>query len=147
MPGEIELPEVGQIGVVVKDIDRATQFYTKVLGLGPFQVIEWPRAEAMVGAEVRRFGMRLAFTALGNVSLELIQVLSGEPIHAEFVRRTGGGLHHLGFYVDDMEGWIKRFAKLGIGVLMRSTRGGGFAYLDTEALGGFIIELLEKPQA
>ena len=147
MSDEIRLPEVGQVGVVVKDIDKATQFYTSVLGLGPFGVFEWPRAEAMVGAEVRRFGMKVAFAALGDVSLELIQVLSGEPIHAEFVSRTGGGLHHLGFYVDDMEGWIERFAKLGIGVLMRSTRGSGFAYLDTEPLCGFIIELLEKPRA
>jgi len=147
MPGEIRLPEVGQVGVVVKDAGRAMQFYTSVLGLGPFEVFEWPRAEALVGGEVRRFGMKLAFAALGDVSLELIQVLSGEPIHAEFVRRTGGGLHHLGFYVDDMDGWIDRFAKLGVGVLMRSTRGGGFAYLDTEALCGFIIELLEKRRA
>ena len=146
MPDEIRLPEVGQVGVVVNDIARAMDFYTTVLGLGPFEVLEWPRAEAMVGAEVRRFGMKLAFAALGDVSLELIQVLSGEPIHAEFVRRTGGGLHHLGFYVDDIDAWIERFATLGIGVLMRSTRGGAFAYLDTESLCGFIIELLGKPQ-
>jgi len=37
---QLELPAVGQIGVVVEDLDRAASFLEASFGLGPFRVEE-----------------------------------------------------------------------------------------------------------
>ncbi len=34
---QLQLPAVGQIGVVVEDVDRAIAFYRSTFGLGPFE--------------------------------------------------------------------------------------------------------------
>jgi len=36
------LPPVQQVGIVVKDIDQAVDFYSRVLGWGPFTISEYP---------------------------------------------------------------------------------------------------------
>jgi hypothetical protein len=53
-------------------------------------------------------------------------------------------LHHLGFVVDQIDERIKSFKKIGIGVLQSGKRPGvTWAYIDTESLAGFTIELIE----
>ena len=37
---QLELPDVGQIGVVVEDLDRTIAFYESTFGLGPFETRE-----------------------------------------------------------------------------------------------------------
>jgi hypothetical protein len=59
----------------------------------------------------------------------------------------GEGLHHLGFFVPDMDPKLKIAKQIGLNILLESefkTAGGGyvrFAYLDTRKICGIIIEL------
>ena len=36
--GKVTLPPVAQIGMVVKDIDKVIDFYSKTFGIGPWEV-------------------------------------------------------------------------------------------------------------
>ena len=60
-------------------------------------------------------------------------------------RRRGEGIHHLGFFVKDIEKELDRLKKEGIKVLERGEVLGvaKFAYLDTEKALGFILELIQ----
>jgi methylmalonyl-CoA/ethylmalonyl-CoA epimerase len=90
--------------------------------------------------------LKLAFARSGPIEIELIQVLEGETPHTEFLREKGEGLHHLRFRVDDIDEALSRFAEDGIESVFRHSYpeiGISFAYLNTDRIGGVMIELIE----
>jgi methylmalonyl-CoA/ethylmalonyl-CoA epimerase len=124
---QLQLPGVGQIGVVVEDVDRAIAFYQSTFGLGPF--------------EVREMGASNVWDR-GGVQLELIQILEGDSFHLEFLREHGEGIHHLGFYVKDFQAKLEQAKAMGFKVLQTDPFGMAYAYLDTRQPGGVIFELI-----
>lgn len=65
----LRMPRVSQIGVVVRDIDRAIEYFDGVLGLGPWAVFEgepvWRREN---GEEVTYKG-KMALAQAGQVQI------------------------------------------------------------------------------
>ena len=92
--------------------------------------------------------LKVAFLRSGTIDIELIQVLEGETTHTEFLREKGEGVQHLGFRVDDIEGMLVELAKEGIEpVFHRMSPQISFAYLNTDKIGGVMLELLEIKDA
>jgi len=148
LPGGITLSQIDQVGIVVRDLDRAMEYYTSTFGIGPFRIVKLER-EGLIRGKVTSFHLRLAIAQVGSVAFELIQSLDDVSIHNEQLAAKGEGLHHLGFYVEDMEAKIAELGKRGIGVLQSArTERGGFAYMDTEGVAGVIFELIQRaPQS
>jgi len=113
-----QLPEVGQVAVVVENLDKAVQYYTKTLNMGPFVELEYKPERAILKGKEISFKFKLAFVNWGKINFEIVEVMEGEVQHKEFLKKTGGGVHHLGFYVDNMQGWIDHFSKKGVPVLL-----------------------------
>ena len=148
--GKVKLPALGHIGVVVKDMDKAMEYYSSTYGIGPWRVVEVDYPEVVVRDKKYPWKVKVAFADLGPVELELLQVISGRSIHSEFLDEGREGLHHLGFHVakEEKERIIARLAEEGIGVIQGATsrvHGGSYAYLDTDKTGGIIIELVHIP--
>ena len=140
----VKLPQLDQICIVVKDLDRAVQYYSSVFGWGPFQVVEYETKGMTYRGQKGDCRLKLAFAQSGSVEIELIQVLEGETIHTEFLREKGEGLHHLRFKVDDLDAKLADLAKEGIDVIFRKKLNGvDFAYLNTDRFGGIMVELIE----
>jgi methylmalonyl-CoA/ethylmalonyl-CoA epimerase len=139
---QLQLPGVGQIGVVVEDVDRAIAFYQSAFGLGPFDVREIGAPNVWDRGEEKPIKARLAFAALGGVQLELIQILEGDSFHLEFLREHGEGIHHLGFFVRDFQAKVEQAKAMGFKVLQADPFGMAYVYLDTREPGGIIFELI-----
>ena len=136
-----------QVAVVVRDMDRAIENYTNLLGIGPFRKMEIPLTRAEVRGRPVPLTLKLAMARLGDITLELVQAEPGDNIYWEFLQQHGEAMHHLGFDVADLEAELARLGEKGIGVLQRGrTDGVSFAYLDTVALGGAIVELIQRGQ-
>jgi catechol 2,3-dioxygenase-like lactoylglutathione lyase family enzyme len=134
-----------QVGVVVKDLDKAIEYYSSVFGIEPFRKTEVLLPKAEVRGKPCQLPLKLAFARLGEISLELIQAEPGENIYWEFLQSKGEGLHHLGFYVEDLNTELAPLKAKGVQVLQSGvTDGGGFAYLDSTAFGGSILELIQR---
>ena len=147
----LELKRPVQIGVVVRDLERATQLLTSLFGIGPFRFIEWPnRADSKYFYRGQEEHIKIwqAFAQVGALELELIQPIEGERnAYREFLEEKGGGIHHLLFEVDDMDQIIQTLSKDGIKVLQAGTGirpGTHWALLDTQNLAGFLIELRQR---
>jgi methylmalonyl-CoA/ethylmalonyl-CoA epimerase len=140
---QLQLPNVSQIGVVVKDLDRAVAFFESTFGLGPFRVVEMEAPNVWDRGEEKRIKVRLGFAALGQVELELIHIVEGDSVHLEFLREHGEGLHHLGFRVKDFQAKLAQAKAMGFEVLQTGPAGRLYAYLDTRETGGIIFELIE----
>ena len=146
--GKIKLPPIGQIGLVVNNVDEVVQFYSSVFGIGPWRIAELD-SQVEVRGETRQWKRRLAFAQLGPVELELQQTLAGKSIGSEFLDKGREGVNHLGFFVsgEEKEHLINELAKMEIGILQsgRSPRhGGSNSYLDTARIGGLLFELINR---
>ena len=128
--------KIDQIGIVVKDVEKYAKFYEKVFGVEPFPTVE---------SAINSAKLKIVLFELSEVEIELIQVVEGESIHSKFLEEKGEGLHHLGFFVKDIEKELARLEKEGIKVLERGGVPGmvKFAYLDTEKTLGVVLELIE----
>ena len=141
----LELTEVSQIGIVVKDMDRAMSNYSGIFGIAFPRVVVPDFHNRIYRGKPSDFRMKIAFGMMGPLQIELIQVLQGKTIYEEFLERNGEGLHHLGFDVKNMNERIAGFQSLGIGVLQSGEGATAkFAYMDTESLVGVIFELIER---
>jgi len=135
-----------QIGIVVKNIDETIKYYEKLFGFGPFEVRYVDYSTATYYGKVAGYRGKRAFFFLGPIQIELIELVDGKTIHEDFLREKGEGLNHLGFRVDNIEHAKKRAEELGFKIIQSFTRpdGTGFAYLDSDKIGGVIFELSEK---
>ena len=128
---KLDLPDVSQIGVVVKDLEKSIAYFES-LGLGPFIRPELKFTEKYCYGKPAEFELALGFCSLGSIEMELIQPVSGESIYHEHLEKCGEGLHHLGFDVQDMDARLERYQKMGLKVILLARREeGGGAYLDT----------------
>jgi len=162
---KVTLGKVSHIGIVVRDIDKAIEYYTSVFGLGPFTTEVYDLKSFIYRGKTASARVRAAIAYSGPVFIELVQVLEGETVHTEFLRERGEGLQHVAFLVRNLDETLKELAKSGIEPVMHlpsitiptaATPGGaqpGAAkkpqmqltevYLNSDKIGGAMIQLME----
>lgn len=150
----LPVSQINQIALVVRDLDAAMRHYWEVLGVGPWKVYTYgtPLVRDMTfRGKPQEYRMRLALAQVGAMMVELIQPLSDHNLYVEHLDQKGEGLHHIGVFVPSFDSAVAEARRQGLSVL-QSGRGygklgdGGFAYLDTEATLGTILELIEIPR-
>ena len=135
-----------QVGVVVRDLDRAAAFYEQ-LGIGPF--VEGPSAHTIerkiYGKDAPDARVRGKIAQMGSIEFELLQPVSDDTIQAEFLEKHGEGILHICAYTDDLDADREALENLGYEVISygRLEDGGQFAYFDTREVGGVVLELFE----
>ncbi|MBW1612613.1 MAG: VOC family protein [Deltaproteobacteria bacterium] len=154
MMGEKSLfSKLAHIAVVVKDIERAVEFYSS-LGIGPFitpaKVLHDNSGyvkRTYRGSPAGYIGLIVREAQIGPVILQLVQHIEGDCVEKDFLDRKGEGVFHLGFVVDDIDKEEAKAVKLGLNVIQSGRRadGSGNAFFDTESLGGVMLEIKQVP--
>ncbi len=141
--------EYHHVGVVVRDIEKTIE-YLQAIGMGTFGMPDGSSYieesfEGMLHGRPAIWKLRISNARVGNSELELLEPCGGESALQEFLDSHGEGLHHIGYLVDDVPAEMVKMAEYGIEVL---TSGAGekasFAYFDTSAIGGIIIEVRSR---
>jgi 4-hydroxyphenylpyruvate dioxygenase-like putative hemolysin len=150
LAADLNLGQVAQIGCVVRELTTTIRNYEKVLGIGPFNTIDFRPEKSFIKGRSPEIYLKIGITQLTPaLSLELIEVVKGEPYHRDFLESHGEGVQHLGFLTDEYDQVLERAGKMGIEVLMwAETEVPGMgqvrgAYLDTHALIGTLVEIIE----
>jgi methylmalonyl-CoA/ethylmalonyl-CoA epimerase len=136
-----------QLGIVVKSIDETVKFYEEVFGIGPFEILEVNFPTATFYGEIAGYRGKRALAKLGPITFELIELIEGKTIHEAFLEEKGEGVHHIGFAVKDLKKTVEEAEAQGLKVTQGFTRndGSGFAYVDSDKIGGVIFELIQRP--
>ncbi len=147
---------IGQVALLVKDLDKTVEMYWKVFGIGPWHFYTYgkPLVKKMTyQGKPAEYKMRVALSYFGPMRVELIQPLSdeGANIYDDYIAEHGYGPHHYGLLVDDMEAAIAAAEAAGYKMIQDGSGfgpdgDGHYAYLDTEADFGVIFELIERPK-
>jgi methylmalonyl-CoA epimerase len=125
------------VGIVVPNISNILKLFTDI-----FQIKE---TSIPFHDKIQR--VNVVFLNMGNAYVELIEPVGTETPVTSFLDKTGGGIHHLAFEVDDIEMEIQKFIEKGGRVICNPVIGFdnhliSFVYLDS--LPCKIIELVMK---
>jgi len=143
---KFRLKVIDHVCVVVRDLQKTMEQYWNMVGIGPWSIYTMVPSDTTLRDKSKHFSMKMAFTRVGSMKLELIQPLEGESVYEDFLDKRGEGVHHIASYtVDDLDRAVGLLGKHGIHVLQRGTWGGAtFVYLDTEKTLGTVIELTKR---
>lgn len=127
---------IDHVGLAVADLDAATAFYQRLLGVPPSHREEVPPD-----------GVAAVFFDLGPSSLELLGSTRADSSVARFLERRGEGLHHLAYRVSDIEAelasWRGRGAELIDEHPRQGARGRLVAFIHPKSAGGVLTELCQ----
>lgn len=161
----IDVPEISQIGIVVRDLEEAMESYA-TLGIEPWDVFRCePPEEQTLSSEVPEgeklsqltnrtyfgsdgdFAMRLAFSDVGGTQMELVEPLKGTSLFTDHLAEHGQGIQHVGcFAYEDTYSIVETFENAGMSVIQSGKitykdRESEWWYFDTEErLNGVIFE-------
>lgn len=142
-----------QLGIVVRDIQEAMRNFSRLYG-----VRDWfrngrndqkPDKVFYRGNQIEQDNdMVLGYC--GGLQLELVQPGGGaQSMYTDHLEQHGEGLHHLGFFVPDLDARVAAYASLGIEPVQTCelyAKGGAVtrcAYMDNTRTNGITIELIE----
>ena len=104
MKANIDFKGFIQIGIVVKDIEKAAKAWAEFFNV-PEPVIQIQKKEPIPGMLIRGkpadFGRKKAVINAGDWVVELFQPTEGDSTFKEFLDKHGEGVHHLGFEVGE----------------------------------------------
>jgi len=90
------------IGMVVEDARAIAAEYESLLG-GTCEFWEYVKPPpGPVAPNLEASRLLIGYGRFGGMTIEIIQVLEGHGIHADFIAKRGSGVQHLGFWVADL---------------------------------------------
>jgi methylmalonyl-CoA/ethylmalonyl-CoA epimerase len=136
------ITKIDHLGIAVRSLDEAVPYYEKALGL------KCEHREEIASQKVRT-----AFFRVGEVHLELLEPTDPESLIAKFLERNpNGGVHHIAFGSDDLQGQLSQAAGAGVKLLNdKPFEGAGgklVAFLHPKSTFGVLTEFcMPKPGA
>lgn len=132
--------KIAHIGIAVKSIEATLPFYTRQLGL------------TLIGREkVESEQVEIAFLAIGESRIELLEPLDAASPIARFIERRGEGIHHIALDVQDIHERLARLRENGVPLINDTPKEGAhqtqIAFLHPKAASGVLFELCQYPAA
>jgi catechol 2,3-dioxygenase-like lactoylglutathione lyase family enzyme len=145
----MKLPKVNQIGILVPNITEAVAYYTELLSIGNWYRSNTVRHEAFYRGKPISTEVDIVLAFQGAMEIELIHVKhEDECVYSDMLKKSGGGIHHLGFTVSGYDQKLDQMKRNGVEVLQSgviTTKGSAitrYVYLDTIKQCGIISELI-----
>ncbi|MBV1688957.1 VOC family protein [Novosphingobium sp. G106] len=146
----INFGPIRQVGHVVRDADAAMNYWTGVMGVGPFFVL---REYEFLDFRYRgRLSLppvvTLCFAFSGDLQIELIQQHNDAPSsYREFLSSGREGMQHVSPWFDDLAAYDAARARalaLGMAMVQESASGiARFCYFETGRPDAPLLELAE----
>ena len=125
---------LAHIGIAVRSIAEARNFYEEVLGLEVEEI-----------EEIESEGVRVALMPFPGGEVELIEPLGKDTPVGRFLERHGEGLHHVSFDVPDVRGTIRAGIEHGVETVGEAPRTGAegreIAFFHPLFTHGVLIEV------
>jgi len=128
---------VDHIGIAVNSLSEATRLFSTLFGHSP------EKTEMVADQDVY-----LALYAIGDSQIELVEPTTSNSPIGEYLRKRGGGIHHLCLEVDDIHQELARLKTAGMQLIDETPRPGAegtlIAFIHPKATSGVLIELLQR---
>lgn len=133
----MELTHIEHIGIAVKDLRKAIDYYEKILGVNCYAV-----------EEVKDQKVRTAFFKVGQTKIELLESTGPEGPVGKFIEKKGEGIHHLAFAVKNIEQALEEVENKGVRLIDHKPRKGAegldIGFLHPKSTFGVLTEFCEN---
>jgi len=133
----MELTHIEHIGIAVKDLDKAIDYYEKILGVRCYAI-----------EEVTDQKVKTAFFKIGQTKIELLESTDPEGPVGKFIEKKGEGIHHMAFAVKNIEQALEEVEDKGIRLIDHTPRKGAegldIAFLHPKFTFGVLTEFCEN---
>jgi len=142
-----QLPAVEQLGVLVPDVEKASETL-ETQGIGPFFITHIAPVMWRERGDERKIRGKLALAYHQGYELELLEPAEGSDFYGRSLDSEGRMMvQHLGMLVDDVDACAERLNASGIETWVRGRLKIGpllvdFAYMDTVEKAGIIVEFI-----
>ena len=130
------MKKIEHIGIAVKNLAEANQLYSTLLDTKPYK-------EEAVESE----GVTTSFFEVGESKIELLAATREDSAIAKYIEKRGEGIHHIAFYVNNIEDEIERLQQEGFKLLNDQPKRGAdqkkIAFLHPKSAHGVLVELCE----
>ena len=137
-PVELHAPgKVHHVALIVASIDAALGFWRDTLRLELETVMDIPQDH-----------VRIAFLAVGESKVELVEPTDDTTGVARFLASKGEGFHHVCFEVANLAQELTRLGIDGVELIDTAPRRGAegpVAFLHPRSCHGVLVELIEAP--
>lgn len=134
---------IDHLGIAVRSIDAALDFYQRILGLQSTGCEEVPQEKV-------RVAMLPAGSGAGAPRIELLEATADDSPVARFIAKRGEGLHHVALRVPDLGAAVARLRAAGARLVTEKiqTGAGGHRYIFVHpgSAGGVLVELVEESE-
>ncbi len=128
---------IEHIGIAVKNLDEAIQYYRDVLGLECYNI-----------EEVADQKVKTAFFQVGQTKIELLESTDPEGTIAKFIEKRGEGVHHIAFAMEDVATALNEAADKGVQLIDKAPRKGAenlmIGFLHPKSTKGVLTEFCGK---
>ena len=131
------LGKIHHVAIVVGSIDASLTLWRDLLGL---------ELEAVTDIPTDR--VRIAFLAVGESKVELVEPTDDTTGVARFLASKGEGFHHVCFEVDNLAEALIRLELDGLELIDTAPRRGAegpVAFIHPRSCQGVLVELIEAP--
>lgn len=144
--GISQLGEIMQLAFVPDDFDAAVKYWTQVMGVGPFFLMEGIHLEDMkYKGEPTDAVFDLALAYWGDIQIELIRPRDNHPSIYRGEYGEVSGLHHVCILVDDINEAYRVCAEQGAQIVIEGSLGDSrVIYADPGAGPGGLVEILQQ---
>jgi len=127
------LKRVNHIGIAVRNMDEAREFWHKKFG------VEAP-------PPITEGDMQICMMKLGDVLVELIAPIGNKGIMAKFLEKRGEGFHHICYEVENVYSAMKELAAKGLEIVDKEPREGAegkIVFLHPRGTQGVLTEIVQ----
>jgi len=136
--------KIDQLGFVFKDIEKQAKIMESLYGIPKFAILEQKDLPIKYRGTDTKISLKLALSRFFNTQIELIQRINGDCIYKEFIDSGREGIHHVSFFVDNLDSYIDEFLNHRMIVVQYGHIGKQrLAYFDTEKTFGILFEFQE----
>lgn len=128
--------KIDHLGIAVRSIDRALEFYRDQLGL-----------DISLRETVEQEKVNVAMLPLGEPRIELLEPTEPDSVIAKFLAKRGEGLHHVAIRVSDLKASAARLKSSGARLLNEPRAGAGghlYVFVHPSSTGGVLLELIQE---
>ena len=132
----MELSHIEHIGIAVKNLEEAIDYYESTLGLVCYAI-----------EEVTDQKVKTAFFKIGQTKIELLESTNPEGPIGKFIEKRGQGIHHLAFATNNIEESLKEVEEKGVRLIDKTPRKGAegldIAFLHPKSTFGVLTEFCQ----
>jgi methylmalonyl-CoA/ethylmalonyl-CoA epimerase len=127
------------IGIAVKSLSDSIPLFESLLNTNCYKK-----------EEMESESVNTAFFSVGDQKIELLESTIPDGVIEKYIKKSGEGVHHIAFSVEDIEAEMERLTAAGFMLLNDKPRPGAdnklVCFLHPKTTNGILVELcMEKP--